>query len=114
MRILFDSIFESAVLFPSEKEFYQRKGILTIMTDSRSRPCSRPCDMFGGMHLLRFLVALSVVSRGAGKGSDRTGRKRAGAPAAASASYLTSDAAFSGIEDVLTELDNTFPLAEDY
>ena len=118
LKSLFDSIFESTVLYPAEKDYYCGKGIFSQL----KKADARACDMFGGLHLLRFIVSLCVALRHAGRrppaGRERASRQRSGsstrpedaAPVKA-LEYLTQEDTVHGLREVLSELDNIYPLA---
>lgn len=116
MRTLFDSIFESTVLFPAERDYYYSTDIFSQL----KKADARACDMFGGLHLLRFIVSISVALRHACRRSPGgAGRERrsgsSGRPAdmasSKAAEYLTQEDTIQGMREILTELDNIYPLA---
>ena len=137
MRTLFDEVFEQTILYPEEKAFYRKNNLLNLINESDVRPC----DMFGGIHLLRFIMALSIIattavpangSGGIGGERERSVRQRSASTSSHSSSvssssssnrkstvsslgtpvqFLCSDSTISTINDILRDLENIFPLA---
>ena len=118
LRLLFDEIFEEFILYPKEKEFYSNQNIFLQLKQAHARYC----DVFGGIHLLRLIIALCVVSRSptnsvnAPKQRGRPKRisteSRENTPADSSITFLSKESSVKALQSVLYDLENTiFPLA---
>jgi hypothetical protein len=120
LKKVFDKLFEM-VLYAREKSTYKKEGVFKRFLAGEIRPC----DFFGGIHLLRFIILLSKMAsieseqrmRGSSSRHRRSASDAGGAApqmiddAAVSIEFLTSNTLVSVLRDVSSELDNIYPLA---
>ena len=116
---IFDKLFDK-ILYAKEKTTYKKEGVLKRFLTADIRPC----DYFGGIHLLRFIVLLSKMaaidseqktrsssSRHRRSASDAGATEQVMDDVTMSREYLTSSALVEVLRDVSSELDNIYPLA---
>ena len=114
MRGLFDEVFQHVLLFQNEREYYRKTGLFAQLKRSETRFC----DTFGGMHLLRFIVALSsIVTAADGVQADaleldQSAKQSSLSEGGTPMEFLLRENTIQGLKEVLRELENNYPLSQ--